>query len=182
MIERIHLCFRHERRVARFDHVAFKPRYNVVIGPNGSGKTTLLEAVARCRECRRDDEGSTRYRYFNSETMNPHRSHRHFRGIEGSVIRVRAMFSSHGETMRDVLRFMPLNPGDCFVLDEPESGHDLQWIIKIRKGLDQLVRKSCQVIVASHHPVFWDKANVIELRKNYLTQARRLQRRCCCPT
>ncbi len=78
------------------------------------------------------------------------------------------MFSSHGETLRDVLRYMPIKPGDCLLLDEPEAGQDLEWILKIRKGLDFLAaKKKCQIIVASHHFAFWKGANVIELKKDY---------------
>jgi len=77
------------------------------------------------------------------------------------------MFSSHGETMRDVLRFIPLIKGGCLLLDEPESGHDLKWIIKIRKGLDELAKMGFQIIVATHHPVFWKNTNIIELKRGY---------------
>jgi predicted ATPase len=103
--------------------------------------------------------------------MNPHRRDAGFSGPHGSLIKVRAMFSSHGETMRDVLRFTPLKPGDCFLLDEPDAGHDIAWVLKIRKGLDMLVKNGCQIITTSHHPVFWDAENMIELKRGYMDQA-----------
>lgn len=172
MLTHLELCFKHKNRIDHASPVLFKAGYNAVIGPNGSGKSTLLEAMTQCKECKRRGGKKTQYHYFNSETMNPHRDDKAFRGVKGSMIKIRAMFSSHGETMRDVLRFIPLKPGDCFILDEPEAGHDLEWIIKIREGLDMLTQKGCQVIVASHHPVFWRDANLIELKKNYLNKAR----------
>jgi len=172
MISQIDLCLQHARRIDHRSRVLFRPGYNVVVGPNATGKSTLLEAIYNCSDCQRAQSGKTRCHYFNSEIMNPHRNDKQFRGIKGSIIKIRAMFSSHGETMRDVLHDIPLRPGECFLLDEPEAGHDLEWIIKIRHGLDMLTRKKCQVIVASHHPVFWKKAHVIELKKNYLSRMR----------
>jgi len=174
MITHIYLCFRHEGRVAHKAPILFKPGYNVIIGPNGSGKSTLLESIYQCLDCQRKGNEKTKYHYFNSETMNPHRDDKRFRGPTGAIIKVRSMFSSHGETMRDVLRFIPLEPGDCFLLDEPEAGHDLEWVIKIRKGLNMLTQKKCQVIVASHHPVFWSNAHVIELKKDYLKRMQKI--------
>ena len=168
MIQSIKKCFKHDGRVDGKKKIIFNPGLNVVLGPNGSGKSSLLEALYNCPDCLCQYNGTKGCHYFNSETMNPHRNDDQFRGIHGSLIKVRAMFSSHGETMRDVLRFVPIKPGDCFLLDEPEAGHDLDWIIKIRKGLDVLAEKKCQIIIASHHPVFWKSANVIELRRGYM--------------
>ena len=167
MIKSIKICYNHGRFINGRKNIVFNPGLNVVVGPNGSGKSSLLEAIYDCPDCVRQNDNTTRYYYFDSETMNPHRSEEHFKGIHGSIIRVRAMFSSHGETMRDVLRFMNFKPGDCLLLDEPESGHDLKWIIKIRKGLDEICKSGCQVIAAAHHPVFFNNTNVIELKRNY---------------
>jgi predicted ATPase len=61
-------------------------------------------------------------------------------------------------------------------LDEPENGHDLEWVTKIRKGLDALVKTGCQVIVASHSPIFWNKSHIIELKRGYLKNACRIMR------
>ena len=167
MITDISLCFNHARLILRRKHFNFKNGLNVVIGPNGSGKSTLLRAVYQCRDCRHEESGLTRYRYFNGETMNPHKAYKYFKGLRGSRIRVRALFSSHGETMRDVLSSYSPQPGDCFILDEPETGQDIHWILRIRQGLDLLVQNGCQVLVASHHPVFWHNAFLIELQRNY---------------
>jgi len=167
VIESIQLCFKHAGRIDGKKNIVFKPGANVVVGPNGSGKSSLLDAINNCPDCKRIQDDDQYYHYFNSETMNPHRTGKHFKGIHGSIIRCRAMFSSHGETMRDVLRFMQFKLGDCLLLDEPESGHDLKWTVKIRRGLDEICKKGCQVIAASHHPVFWKNANIIELKRGY---------------
>ncbi len=174
MIKKIALCLKHRRFVQRRRTFSFASGFNVVIGPNGSGKSSLLQAIMRCKQCVREQDSSTRLHYFNGETMNPHRSRQYFKGLSGSVIRVRALFSSHGEILRDVLSAYPIKPGHCFILDEPEMGQDMGWIVKIRKGLDDLVRLGCQVIVASHHPVFWREGHLIELKRDYCQQSCRL--------
>ena len=171
MILSIRLCLRHSGRISNRKKIIFKSGLNVVVGPNGSGKSSLLEALFNCPDCVCTYDADTNIQYFNSEIMNPHRNDAAFRGPQGSLIKVRAMFSSHGETMRDVLRFTPLKPGDCFLLDEPDSGHDIQWVFKIRQGLEILAKHGCQIIVASHHPVFWDAENMIELKRGYMDQA-----------
>lgn len=167
MIFGIDLCFNHRWRVGGQKSIAFTRGLNVIVGPNGSGKSTVLRAIHECGECSREQEAGTAYRYFDAETMNPHREEEQFTGVDGSIIRVRAMFSSHGETMRDVMASFVFEPGECLLLDEPESGHDLSWIIKIRKGIDAIGKKGCQVIAASHHPVFWKNANLVELEPGY---------------
>lgn len=174
MISQIQLCLRHRGRVSNRRRFYFKDGLSVIVGPNGSGKSSLLQAIDRCPECRKTTTGTGKLIYFNSETMNPHRQEHCFKGISGSIIRVRAMFSSHGETLRDVLRYFKFSQGDCFLLDEPENGHDLSWTIKIYQGLTKLSAQGLQVIVASHHPVFWRSDNKIELAYGYLRKAQRL--------
>jgi len=171
LITKIKLCFRHTGRIDGKKNILFESGLNVIVGPNGSGKSSLLEAIYNCPDCLKNNSDETEYQYFNSEIMNPHRNDDHFRGIHGSIIKVRSMFSSHGETMRDVLRYMPFKKGSCLLLDEPEAGHDLKWTIKIRKGLDKLAKSGFQIIVATHHPVFWKNANIIELKRNYIKSA-----------
>ncbi|MCK5215716.1 MAG: AAA family ATPase [Candidatus Omnitrophica bacterium] len=171
MIFSIKLCLMHNGRINGKKNIEFNPGLNVVVGPNGSGKSSLLKAVYHCPDCLRENDGAMECHYFNSEIMNPHRSEDNFKGPTGSIIKIRAMFSSHGETMRDVLRFIPLKKNGCLLLDEPESGHDLKWIIKIRKGLDALAAADFQIIVATHHPIFWKNANVIELKRGYVEKS-----------
>ena len=170
MISSIKICVNHSRFIDGRKQALFKPGFNVIAGPNGSGKSSLLEAIHNCPDCVKIQADDQQYCYFNSETMNPHRSQEQFKGHDGAIIKIRAMFSSHGETMRDVLHFMNFKPGYCLLFDEPESGHDLRWIIKIRKGLDKIVKIGCQVIAASHHPVFFHDANIIELKKDYVNE------------
>ena len=99
MLTKIELCFNHRRFVKGTKSVEFFSGLNVVMGPNGSGKTSLLQAINSCSGCKKIEKGPTKYHYYDGELMNPHR-----KNMKGnSLVRVRAMFSSHGETMRDVL-------------------------------------------------------------------------------
>ncbi|MBN1655198.1 MAG: AAA family ATPase [Deltaproteobacteria bacterium] len=172
MLHRIDLCFNHKPRVGLFSEIVFGSGLNVVAGPNGSGKSTLLKAIHRCNDCKREETAVTRYAYFDAETMNPHREETRLPDFHGAIIRSRSLFSSHGETMRDVLGSVAFDSGDCLLLDEPESGQDLLWIIKIRSGIDAIADRGCQVIVASHHPVFWKGSKLIELVPGYVAESR----------
>ncbi len=167
MIYSITICPKHRARINEGVRFSFSSAINVLVGPNGSGKSSLLEAIYTCSDCNISADKDTKYSYFNSETMNPHLPYNNIMKMSPSIIRVRAMFSSHGETMRDVLASLSFHSGDCLLLDEPETGHDLWWVLRIRKGLDKIVRKGCQIIAASHHPVFWKDVNIIELHKGY---------------
>jgi len=173
MITEIRLCLRHSGRISRRKRIIFHSGLNVIAGPNGSGKSSLLRAVYECPSCCIGHHGETQYEFFDSETMNPHRTDDGFGGAQGSLIRIRAMFSSHGETMRDVLRFLKVKKGLTLLLDEPEAGHDFQWVRRIRHGLQELAGQGCQVIAASHHPLFWNAAHVIELCPGYIQRTRR---------
>ena len=167
VINNIKLCLNHGWKIKGRKIKKFSPDYNVLIGPNGSGKSTLLKSIQNCPDCKRNENGKTEYRLFDSETMNPHVSKEHLTGYTGMVIKTRSNFSSHGEIMRAALSAFEFTPGDCVLIDEPESGQDLQWVVKIRKGLDSICKLGCQVIVASHHPAFWVNAHTIELKYGY---------------
>lgn len=171
MVSRIVLCLRHRGRASGVKSISFKKGFNTLVGPNGSGKSTVLKSIFNCPDCIRQEKNKTVYRYYNAEIMNPHRSGKPFTGIAGSIIKTRAMFSSHGETMRDVLRFFEFEPGDCLLIDEPEYGQDLTWVVKIRKGLDRVRKEGCQVIAASHHPAFWNNCHLVELKRGYLKES-----------
>ena len=163
MLRRIELCFNHQRFVHKVKVVDFVSGMNLVIGPNGSGKSSLLRAIHSCSDCIKIEDVPTKYHYFDGELMNPHR-----KDMKGnSLLRCRAMFASHGESMRDVLAFIPLRHGDTLLLDEPESGQDMEWMMRIRQGFRTVTRLKCQLIVATHHPVFMGKSHVIELQRGY---------------
>ncbi|MDP2654627.1 MAG: ABC transporter ATP-binding protein [Candidatus Omnitrophota bacterium] len=175
MISAIEFCPRHRWMVSRHPRLNFSKGLNAVIGPNGTGKSTLLKAIKECADCRKTEDNGTAYLYYNSETMNPHRSQDHLKGPLGAKVKVRSQYSSHGETMRDVLSTLNFKEGDCFLFDEPEGGLDLPWVLKLREGIWTLCRQGCQFIVASHHPAFWQGEDVrrIELEEGYREKCRK---------
>jgi len=96
------------------------------------------------------------------------------------VLRVRGGFSSHGEIMKVALTTMPVNPGDMLLVDEPESGQDADGVQGMRRSFDALCAKGCQVITASHHPLMWNDANIIELVPGYVKQVNENYCKNCC--
>lgn len=94
-----------------------------------------------------------------------------------SILSKRALFSSHGEFMRDVMGSLSLASGDTLVLDEPGAGQDVRWIQKLREVLENSCRSlGIQIIMASHHPAFWLNCHLIELAPGYAQETRRLYR------
>jgi ABC-type transport system involved in cytochrome c biogenesis ATPase subunit len=88
------------------------------------------------------------------------------------ILRIRSIFSSHGQIMKSALTALPVKEGDCLLIDEPEAGQDLQGIQHIREGFQAVADRGGQVIIASHHPAFWNDVHVIELGKGYIEQVR----------
>ena len=173
MLKSIELCLEHRGRVSGQKRVTFNGKVNVIVGPNGSGKSSILKAIYKCPDCRKIEDSPTRYLFFDGEVMNPHISQKYFTGVMGSVVSVRSRYSSHGETVRDVLAALRFKPGDCFLLDEPQTGQDIRWILRIRKGVEMITKEGCQFIIASHHPVFWKRARSVELKKGYLNKTKK---------
>lgn len=167
MIRQIEICFNHKLKVKGERTVRFEPGYNVLVGPNGSGKSTLLKAMTGCEDCQIQREGQGKLLLFDSETMNPHVAAKH-NSVIGMILKVRGHFSSHGEILRAALASMQFEAGDCLLIDEPESGQDVDWVRTIREAVDSVVQAGIQVIIASHHPLFWSRAHVVETRAGYL--------------
>ncbi len=70
--------------------------------------------------------------------------------------------------MKDALSLVRFDPGDVLLFDEPETAQDIESIVKLRQLIDGLCEKETQIIVASHHPIFWSNAHVIELAEGYV--------------
>jgi len=171
MIRKITLCEKHKSRTKRKFKQAeyrFDSRYNVVIGPNQSGKSTLLEALATCEYCDIEKDSQTKIKFFSTETLNPLGTRR-FSSYSQMIMHSRALFSSHGEIVREVLGSQRYDGENCFIIDTPETGQDIEQCYSLHKGLKKIVEKhKIQIIVATHHPVFLRNANkIIEFEKNY---------------
>jgi predicted ATPase len=151
----------------------FTPGLNVLVGPNGSGKSTVLRALHACEQCQKEVSGQSNIHYFNSETMNPHARDDPPGDMRNMILKIRGVFSSHGEIMKVALTTLPVREGDSLLIDEPEAGQDMDGWKQIRKGLNAICSKGGQVILASHHPFFLQDANIIELVPGYAKKIRR---------
>ncbi|WP_160300598.1 ABC transporter ATP-binding protein [Kiritimatiella glycovorans] len=166
------LCFAHSLQVKGARTIEFSGGMNVVAGPNGSGKSTLLRALNTCERCEIRRAGGAPVRYFSAETMNPHHPTGPAGDMQEMILRVRGVFTSHGEIMRSALAAVPLREGETLLVDEPEAGQDLEGVKRIREAFDVLCARGGQVIAATHHPVLMEGVKVIELVPGYVGRMR----------
>ncbi len=179
MIAQIELCLKHRLKVKGSATLRFQPGVNVLIGPNGSGKSTVLRAISGCDECRTENPDNTPTLYFNPETMNPHHPDYYPSDVREMILKTRGIFSSHGEILRAALFSLPIREGSVFLVDEPETGQDIEGVERIREGFDKIVASGGQIIAATHHPLIMRDANLIELVQGY---AEDLHHAFCPPT
>lgn len=173
MLKRLEMCVNHARRVEGGQRsFTFESGLNVIAGPNGSGKSTILKAIYSCDRCSKVVQDETYFHYFNAETMNPATAEGPANNMTNMTLRIRSLFSSHGQIMKQALTTMPIRQGDCLLVDEPESGQDLDGVLKIVEGLQAICEEGGQVIAASHHPALWKGFNIIELREGYAEAVR----------
>ncbi len=173
MISALRLCATHRYRVRHPREITFAPGLNAIIGPNGTGKSTVLRVLQGCPDCHISRQGEGETVRFHSEQHNPQTSGYRTQGLLETLLKTRGLFASHGQIMRDVLATLPFGAGDTLLLDEPEAGQDLSWIESIRDGLLDISREvSVQVIMATHHPLFWVDAHLIELAPGYAEETR----------
>lgn len=173
MINSIHFCYAHAAKIKGWSEMEFSHGLNILVGPNGSGKSTVLRALNECEQCEKHTEDLASHVYFNSETMNPHAPDGPPGDMRNMTLRVRAIFSSHGEIMKDALTTIPLRKGETLLVDEPEAGQDMASVRRIREGFDTIIKQGGQVIAATHHPLLLHETNVIELTKGYVEQLSR---------
>jgi len=167
MIAQIKLCLKHRLKVKGSRSFRFEPGVNVLIGPNGSGKSTILRALHSCDECHIKNPDGAPTLYFNPETMNPHHPNYYPTDVREMILKTRGVFSSHGEILRAALFSLPIREGSVFLVDEPETGQDIEGVERIREGFDKIVASGGQVIVATHHPLIMRDATITELVPGY---------------
>ena len=137
-------------------------------GPNGSGKSTIIKALIEGTDCDIDFSGSTERYLFDTEKMNSRILSKPAITPKEMALRIRGSFSSHGQTLQQQILSLPANKqGVTLFIDEPETGQDFSSVKKIKKFLEIGCSKGYQIIIASHHPVFWKNTNLIELEKKY---------------
>lgn len=160
----------------------FKEGVNILCGPNGSGKSTLLEAIEGCAG--KGNERPTKikaelvdydpgpFKKFDFEKDNPRcQNIVEAGGFAQFAFGMRAKFSSHGETTRELLRqLMDGFERACVLIDEPEQALDMQGLHKLVEQLK--ASKARQIIIASHSPnlILDPGFNVVELEEGYRTK------------
>ena len=174
MITTVTLCLTHASRVKGLPKINFSPGINALTGPNGSGKSTILRAIHKCKSCSMQTEGTQSHLYYNAETMNPQLEQFFSGDMRNMILRTRALFSSHGEIMKDALTTIPIHKGETLLVDEPETGQDIDGIQRIRKGFDAIIKEGGQVIMATHHPLLLLNTNIIELVPNYVEKMHKI--------
>lgn len=167
MLKRIQFCPNHARRIKLHKRLSFEPGVTLLIGPNGSGKSTVLRAIANCPDCKRMEDGATDYILLDTEQMNPRFNTEAAGNYANMLLRSRALFSSHGQTLRDLLRLIKFTPQSCILLDEPETAQDLENIVTLRNSMDRAAARGAQIICSSHHVAFWNYANIVEMQRGY---------------
>jgi len=172
MIAQIDLCLKHRLKAKCPPTLRFQPGVNMLVGPNGSGKSTLLRAISECTECRVESPDGAPTLYFNPESMNPHHPDYYPVDVREMVLKTRGVFSSHGEILRAALFSLPIRKGTVFLVDEPETGQDIEGVERIRKGFDRIVASGGQVIAATHHPFMMRNTNLVELVPDYAKHLR----------
>jgi len=173
MIKQIIPCINHARRIKKLGiqtkkPIVFSTGYNVLIGPNATGKTTLLDAIYSCNNCRIDIEKGTKIKYISTTKLSDINAI-YLTPVERAIMCSRAMFSSAGQTARDMLSVQGYSGEDCILIDTPETDQDIKQSIAIYDRLKKLTRVGIQVIVATHSPFFIkENDNIIEFEKGYL--------------
>ena len=167
MLKNLHLCDTHRWRVRRYRTLRFQPGLNLLIGPNGTGKSTILRAIAGCPDCRRSEDGPTKYVLIDSESMNPKRDDQPIRNTTAMKLHLRSLFSSHGEILQAAFSTLRMAPNTCLLFDEPESGQDFDHVLALRAAMDRAIARGVQVIAATHEVLFWERAHILELRRGY---------------
>lgn len=169
------------------------PGVTFLVGENGSGKSTLVEGVAVATGL--NAEGGSRSFAFATRSSEsalgralrigraPGREKRSFflraesfynvateierLNLDGSDAYgpVSAHERSHGESFLDLLAHR-FRPDGLYLLDEPEAALSARGCLRAVARIDELVRRGCQFLVATHSPILLavPGARILEIR------------------
>jgi predicted ATPase len=144
---------------------SFEPGVNLLVGDQGSGKSSLInlivdygsglpfrkEKVRKLLELELGREGKLLAHDF--EKANP-RTLSHFLDGAGTGFQVGSMFSSHGQTVRAILKALEDNTEPAVILlDEPDMALSPRSAHELGRMFNELAAAGNQLIVAVHNPI-----------------------------
>jgi predicted ATPase len=116
--------------------------------------------------CGRTQEEGAAIKYITTETLSP-RAGGSFSSRAEMIQGIRAMFSSHGQGVRDSLRNRSHTGESIVLIDSPETGQDHENCLLIHQGLIEMATQY-QVIIATNSLVFMRGGHLIDLGQDYL--------------
>jgi predicted ATPase len=166
------------RWLSRTSRLSFGAGVTFVVGENGSGKSTLVEAVAVASGFN-PEGGSRNFRFATRPSESSLGGHLVLgRGTAkprtGFFLRAESYYNvateierlglvatyggssphhrSHGESFLDLATHR-FGPNGLYLLDEPEAALSVRGCMALLTRLADLVRRNCQVVIATHSPV-----------------------------
>jgi len=143
------------------DRFEFRPGVNLLVGDQGCGKSSLIQAIHH-GGCKGKDFGEDkamkervkieaspiRMYKFDFEKDNP-RTQAHFG--ENPMFQIQAMWSSHGETSRVVIRNIEGLAESLILMDEPDMALSIRSCNMLVRTFKNVAERSSQVIAAVHN-------------------------------
>lgn len=160
------------------NNIKFDNNINYIIGNNGTGKSTLIETIALLYGIH--PEGGSRnniYQPVETESklsqyvrliryprkpkdMYFYRAESFYNlsanldeiGVSTELFEKKLHHFSRGESFRTLLQNRFFGDG-LYLLDEPESGLSLEYLLEFLVCIDELSKKGSQFIIATHSPI-----------------------------
>jgi predicted ATPase len=131
------------------------------IGSNGIGKSTLLKMIqtnSSHLDFTFDNENPLSLIYFDSNKMNPNTT---TRKVE-TLAELASIKNSKGQVFQAVYNHLHSVSNTLILIDEPESGLDIDYILKFSEIIGEGLNRNNQYIITSHHPIL-----ITQLVNNY---------------
>lgn len=183
--------------VKQFNELEFKYPVTFLVGENGIGKSTLIEALAISLGL--NPEGGTQnFNFYTKETHSnlanyiknvkgykPKMKYFYraetFYNVASEIMNLNAIKPglynayggnlhecSHGESLIKLIQNRFSDNG-LYIMDEPEASLSPQRQLTLLCLIDDLVKKGCQFIIATHSPILisYNKGEIIDLNDNF---------------
>jgi len=184
------------RYLAAVEELHFSAPVTFFVGENGTGKSTLLEAIAvesgfNGEGGSRDFHFSTRrshselYRYLTTiKTVSPQdgfflRAESFYNTAsfleQNSTLRRYGGVSFHEQSHGESFLSLVVNRFDgngLYLLDEPEAALSPSRLMSLLCGIDDLVKRNSQFIIATHSPILmtYPQAQILQFSETGISQ------------